>query len=196
LETTYLSYIILIISRYIGIMYKLRYKLPAKSMLTLYNTLILPHLMYCIIVWGCAGKTILDRLLKLQKRCVRIITYSKYMAHTRLLFQKLGIMKIDDIYIVQILLLVYKCRFPPCEIYSCSFFYKYKFLYSENPYNMRQVKRQLQIPFFRTELRRHSISCIGAILFNKFISFSEALSIFTLKKQLKSHFINSNSQLT
>src|SRR2546425_11657606 len=68
----HISQICSIISRNIGIMYKLRSKLSDSVLFTLYNVLILPHLMYCNIVWGCAGKTLLDRLFILEKRGIRI----------------------------------------------------------------------------------------------------------------------------
>ena len=186
----HISQISLTISRNIGIMSKLRYKLPTSAMLILYNTLILPHLTYCIIVWGCAGKTLLDRLFFLQKRSMRIITYSSYTAHTSPLFSKLGVLKLGDIYILQVLLFVYNCRHPPCESKLCSFYYRFKFSFYNSNYSTRFSNRMLHIPYFRTEIRRHSITCIGAILFNKYLSLSDALSHFAMKKQIKSYLLN------
>ena len=55
------------ISKNIGVMSKLRCKLSNNIMLTLYNTLVLPHLLYCNIIWGCSAKTNLEGILKLQK---------------------------------------------------------------------------------------------------------------------------------
>ena len=182
----HVSQISLTISRNIGIISKLRYKLPADALLILYNTLILPHLMYCIIVWGSAGKNLMDRLFKLQKRSIRVITYSSYTAHTGPLFSKLGILKIDDIYTLQVLLFVYNCRYPPCSKSKCSFFYRYSFLFYNSNYSTRFSKKMLHIPYFRTEIRRYSISCIGAILFNKFLSLSEASTHLAMKRQIKS----------
>ena len=40
------------ISRVIGLIYKLQYILPQKILLSLYNTLILPQINYCILLWG------------------------------------------------------------------------------------------------------------------------------------------------
>lgn len=57
-----------ILSRNIGILSRVRYKLPVEAMVLLYNTLILPYLNYCNIVWGGANKSNLDQLIKLQKR--------------------------------------------------------------------------------------------------------------------------------
>ena len=46
-------------------------------MRTLYNTLILPHLYYGILLWGHDN----TRFHMLQKRAIRTITISKYNAH-------------------------------------------------------------------------------------------------------------------
>ena len=66
------------LSRYIGILNKLKRILPLNIKLTLYNSLIKPHIIYGILLWGhnC------ERILKLQKKIIRIITLSKYNAHT------------------------------------------------------------------------------------------------------------------
>ena len=60
----------------------------------LYNTLILPHikLNYCIMAWGYKG----PRLLKIQKKVVRIITLSGYSSHSEPLFKQLNMLKIAD----------------------------------------------------------------------------------------------------
>ena len=40
------------ISKTIGIINKLKYQLPQTTLLTIYNSLILPHLNYCLLAWG------------------------------------------------------------------------------------------------------------------------------------------------
>ena len=54
----------------------------------IYNTLVLPHLNYCIILWGRCNKYLLGRLHKLQKRAIRIITNSSFLSHSKHLFIK------------------------------------------------------------------------------------------------------------
>ena len=44
------------ISKSIGIINKLKYELPENTLLTIYNSLILPHLNYCILAWGYDSK--------------------------------------------------------------------------------------------------------------------------------------------
>ena len=66
-------------------------------MKTLYFSFIYPYFTYCNHVWGNAYDTHLYPLIILQKRCVRIITMSKYRDHTDPLFRKLGLLKIHGI---------------------------------------------------------------------------------------------------
>ena len=66
---------------------------PKNILRILYNSLILPHLRYCELSWGFKS----DKIFKLQKRAVRIITCSKYNAHTEPLFKMLNLIKIEDI---------------------------------------------------------------------------------------------------
>ena len=81
------------ISRSLGIMCQLKRFLPQNILRILYNSLILPHLQYCILSWGFKS----ERLFKLQKRAVRIITCNTYNAHTEPSLKTLHLLKIEDI---------------------------------------------------------------------------------------------------
>ena len=82
-EMKWKSHILSKVSKNIGIMNKLKEYIPEHILILLYNTLVLPHLNDCIILWGRCNKYLLERLHKLQKLAVRIIT--------KLLFIKLKI---------------------------------------------------------------------------------------------------------
>ena len=82
------------ISRAIGILNRLKHFLPLHAKLCIYNSLILPHINYGILLWGHTC----DRILKLQKKAMRIITLSKYNAHTDPLFKLLNLLKVQDIF--------------------------------------------------------------------------------------------------
>ena len=84
------------ISRSIGILNRLKRQLPMGIKITLYNTLILPHLNYGILLWGDKC----ERLEKLQKKAIRIITVNKYNAHTEPLFKSLNILKLKDMFLL------------------------------------------------------------------------------------------------
>ena len=65
----------------IGVISRICYKFDSTTLLMLYNTLVLPYLNYCCIVWGANYLGRLERLLKLQKRMICIITGLKKRSH-------------------------------------------------------------------------------------------------------------------
>ena len=94
------------ISRTLGVMNKLKRCLPHAIMKLMYNSLIQTYLYFGITVWGynCA------RISKLQKRAIRIISNSRYNAHTEPFFKDLAILKVGDIFKMQCLKLYYNIR--------------------------------------------------------------------------------------
>ena len=86
------------ISKSLGIIYRLRECLPQSKLKSLYYTFIYPYLLYCNLAWGGTCATYIDRLLKLQKRVIRIMTGSSYRAHTNELFIEHEILKINEIH--------------------------------------------------------------------------------------------------
>ena len=87
------------ISRILGVMNRLKRYLPISAMKLMYDLLILSHLQFGITNWGFEW----DRISKLQKRALRIMTNSKYNAHTDPLFKQLHLLKVKDIFDVQCL---------------------------------------------------------------------------------------------
>ena len=67
------------ITKPLGVMNRLKHYLPQSVLQILYNSLILSHLNSNITAWGFAA----HKLCRLQKRALRLITDSKYNAHTK-----------------------------------------------------------------------------------------------------------------
>ena len=92
------------LSQAIGLMYKIRPLVNPCIMKTLYYSLVYPYLIYAVEVWGSADDTVTDRLLLLQKRIVRLLTYSDIrqdnfsFTSSNPLFFKEKILKIQDIF--------------------------------------------------------------------------------------------------
>ena len=66
--------------------------------------MIYPYLQHCSLVWSSIYPTNLSRLVYvvLQKRVVRIINKSDFLAHTSPIFKELHLLKLQDIRILQI----------------------------------------------------------------------------------------------
>ena len=74
----------------------------------LYNSLILPYITYCNLVWATSSKTKINTIYLLQKKALRICTGSQYLAHSNPLFHKLKTLKVFDINSLQGLIFMFK----------------------------------------------------------------------------------------
>ena len=106
-----------ILSKYAGIFNKLKNYLPAYILRMLYCSLVNSHLSYGILIWGYEC----HRSEKNQKRMIRIITVSKYNAHTEPLFQALDLLKIQDMLDLSTLKFYYRYVHDNLPAYLYSF---------------------------------------------------------------------------
>ena len=86
------------------ILRNLRYKINQNTALKLYDTLVLPHLIYCNSVWGNACKTYTLNIFRLQKRILRVCSDKKMLTSAALFNQvnKLSFYNINKLQISQI----------------------------------------------------------------------------------------------
>jgi hypothetical protein len=85
------------ISRSVGILLKLRHFVPIKILVQLYYSIIYPFLSYGALIWGNTYISNIQPLVILQKKAIRIITFSEYRSHTSPLFKRLNLLKLIDI---------------------------------------------------------------------------------------------------
>ena len=83
----------------------------------LYNALIKPILEYCCTVWGNCTVGNLQRLLRLQKRCARLILDATINDNSVKLFNKLGWLPINDIICIRKLYMLHKVSQGHCPEY-------------------------------------------------------------------------------
>ena len=91
-----------------GFLAQYTFLFPKHTLLSLYNTLLLPYLNYGNIVRGNCCKTKLDSILLLQKKAVRICSHSSFLEHADPLFNKLKVLKIHDINEMQTAIFMFK----------------------------------------------------------------------------------------
>ena len=107
---SHIDFICTKISKSIGILYHLKGYLPTPSLISLYYSIVYPYLIYCTSIWGGTYTSYLKPLEVLQKRCIRLVTNSPYLAHTDPLFKRNGLLKLSDIYKFKIATYAYKNR--------------------------------------------------------------------------------------
>ena len=72
--------------------------LPMDVRKLLFNALIQSQIQYAISIWGGTTKSILDPLIKLQKKALRIVVKAKWISHCEPLWNKVGGCKLKDLY--------------------------------------------------------------------------------------------------
>ena len=183
----HIDYICKKVSKSIGILLKARRYLNQNTLQQLYYTFIYPYLSYCNHIWGKTYSSYIHRLLVLQKRAIRIITFSRYKAHTSQLFQNLKILKCQEI-----------------NVYlRCQFMYKYKegslpkifndmFIVNADVHTLNtRSSNKFHISKVKTELGKISLRYHGAILWNKIMDcLNTASSFYTFKNELKSYLLS------
>ena len=89
------------VSKAIGINDHLKSIYPQRVLFTLYNSLIISHMLYCILLWGKSDNV--DKIAKLQKRAIRTISFCRPIAHTEPLFKTFNLLKFNDIYTLKLM---------------------------------------------------------------------------------------------
>ena len=177
------------LSRNIGIICRLKYKLPPRALRDLYTSLIQPYLDYCNNVWGRNYDVHLEPIFKLQKKAIRVITKSNYMEHTSPLFLNSKLLKLRDINKLQLGCFMYQYTtnlLPKC-------FENYFINRNEVHNHNTRTSNNLSIATYRTNLKYFSLKVAGPILWNsldKKIKESQSINIFKirLKNELLSHY--------
>ena len=132
------------LSKYAGILNKLKNYLPAYILRMLYCSLVNSHLSYGILLWGYEC----HRLEKIQKRMIRIITVSKYNAHTKPLFKALDLLKIQDMLDLSTLKFYYRYVHDNLPAY----FYSFQIV-TQGTYHNYDKRNRDQIHIDRTRTR-------------------------------------------
>ena len=86
------------ILRVIGVLRKLKRIFPQHILRLIYNSLIHPHLIYGLNLWGFKHK----RITILQKKAIRILAFRPYISHSRSAFKELKIPMLKDLYTIKL----------------------------------------------------------------------------------------------
>ena len=177
------------ISCVIGVLNKIKFMLPLSVLANLYNSMILPYLTYCNIIWGNCANYLLQQLFLLQKRAIRIITKSPYLAHSNVLFSQLNILNIYDLhlYLVAIFMFLYMKNILP-ENFN-NFFTPQRNI---NKYVTRNADN-LYLPNYRYKFSRTMIKYRGPLVWNMLQhDLKDCFSLSTFKRKYKLYLIDHN----
>ena len=175
-------------SNSIGILSKLRDVLPPSTLHLLYFSLVHPHLLYGLPLWGSTFSSYLAKLQRLQNKAIRIISNS-FSSSITPQFHKLGILKIHDLYAYEISKLMHQHskQLLPSGLLSC--------FNSLTPIHDRHTRPKTQnnlyLPKYSTNRCQKSFKFQGAKVWNSLSSELKTLSYSRFKTLLKNKFLES-----
>ncbi len=104
-----IEYIKLKIVRNLHLLKKIKVFLPLNARKMFYNSYILPHFDYCSIIWGNCSKTLLRKLITLQKKAARIILDKDNRCSSKVMFPELNWVALEERISYNIATEMYKC---------------------------------------------------------------------------------------
>ena len=183
----HIDYIKSKISKTIGILYKARTRLYTDSLKTLYTAMVYPYLSYCVTIWGYTYKKYINKLYIIQKKILRLITFSEYRAHSKPLFLELKLLNIYQIYTYFTCIFVFKYY----QILLPDIF-KNVFEINANVHNYNTRNSQnLRSQFVETKICSFSVSVQGPSQWNKLNDHLKQLKTLPqFKKQLRKYLLD------
>ena len=180
------------LAKSISIIYKARDLITHEALITLYNSLFIPHLSYCCEIWASTFKTNLQKIVILQKRCLRIIYKVDRRYHTSGLFKDMFSLKFLDLVKFKGLQIVFKAyhnRLPK----NLQAYFTLNSTVTSYHYDMRS-RDKFQIQYARTSLKSKLLSIVGPKWWNQLPEHVRvSLNILTFKKRLKYGLVSSYS---
>ena len=115
--STHINNITSKISKLSGVLHSISSCAPESNLVDLYYSLVYPHLIYGILLWGGSAKVHLQPLTVAQKKIFRVITDSHNLAHTAPLFHRIRILQLEDIYRYYVGIHMFKLKMNNSVVY-------------------------------------------------------------------------------
>jgi len=169
------------LSKYVYIVYKIRKFIPTKELIQIYYSLVYPHFIYGISVWGGCYTTTMKPLKVLQNRLMRAISGADYRSSAEPIYERFNLLKIEQI-----------CRYITGA-------YVFKSLNSSHPsifeprnqsmhFTRESTLSLLTVPRVLTTHTSQSIRVAGPKIFNSIPScIRESTSYNSFKLRYKHH---------
>ena len=194
------------LSRANGILSKLRYNVPSEICLKVYYSIFYSHLINGCNIWGLTSEENIYKIEVLQKKCIRILTFSPFNSHTNELFRDLKILKVRDVIKLYQLKLVYDFLNNRLPSDLMSLFRRSSDVHQTQVLNS-SVNNHLYIPRIRTStygnksIRYHCAKLWNEVFKNgsiqvkdirekhSHIQLENMKNVFSFTNALKRHFI-------
>ena len=154
------------LNRAVGMVYKIRTNCSNAVLRSLYFSLFHSHITYGIPVWGKCIALYSNKILLIQKKMVRAITSSDYIAPSSPIFKELNILKVDDIFKTQLASLMWDYDHGNLPVSLNSLFVRRADIHGMNLRNAAN-QRLYTATKRNTNYGFYSFSQLGSLLLNE-----------------------------
>ena len=163
------------ISRNSGILFKLKGKVPGKILQLIYNSFIQSHLYYCATIWGTRSLNSIQQVFSAQKKGIRAADteFHRYRydkdsgstpAHTKAIFNKLGILSLPNLIAKCCLCLMHKVYLNVAPVNILKIFDRV------DRTAPRREPEYFAVPYNRLKSTDKSLNYIGPKLYNQTVN--------------------------
>ena len=174
------------LSKFSGIFYSINNFIPEKTLINIYNALVLPHIQQNIIIWGCLPQNQLNEINVRMNRILRLILRVRFdneyqpSISTDEMYRRVKTLKFNDMYKLYILKFLHFCKYTRLDIFNTNFSH----LLPEHDYPTRNTR--IRLPAARLDVEKRGTIFQSCKLLN---SLDESLlkpqSAATLGKKFK-----------
>ena len=183
----------IMVSKNIGILYKLRHYVSIHVLKQLYFTLIYPYLNYAVVVWGNTYPSNLNKLCTPQNKCIRCMFFTDSRESSQVFYKLLGILKFDNIVKLSTCVLAHKIFNKSSNIPSL-FHDSLGTVSCLHKYNTRYAsKGNFHRPKVRTNTGKFTFVYAASKLWETVPTNLKRLSINNFKKRYKNHLLKCQS---
>ena len=173
------------LSRSSFIFNRLKCYVDSKTLLMVYYSLFYSHLQYCITSWGSAADKFISPIVVLQKRVIRYICKEGYRAHTNDLFKNLKVLKIPEVFELQVGKLIQRLKSHTTvgdnNLIELSLIHNYNTRLS--------AKSNFYLSLPRTNLGKNSFSFNGPRVWQSVPEELKSLTLQSFKHKFKEHLL-------
>ena len=151
--------------------------------------MVYPYLIYGNLIWGNAYKSRIQKIVNIQKKIVRLMTFKSYLEHTEPIFTELKILnlyKLNDYLTCQFMFRYFNLQNLP-EIFT-NYFLTNKDVHNYNTRNALMLHKNCN----RTNYKKRTLAIKGIDLWNNLPVHQKQIRSYSIfKTTIKKYFLHS-----
>ena len=170
-----------------SIISRIRHFTNLNALKLIYYSLVYPYLIYGNLIWGNTYKTRLQKIMNIQKKLMRLITFKSYSEHTESIFKKLEILNIYQVndFLTSLFMFRYFNLKNLPEI-----FVNYFITNKEVHHHNTRKSSQLHKSYKKTNYVTYTLSSKGVDIWNGLNKkYKDIKSLYIFRKEIKKHLL-------